>query len=1035
MAASKHKVFQHFTDTDLNFYIRDGVGNVKYIYFYLKVDQITSDNDVKYIVNLIIKQFPNNFTADSEKGKIAYTVNFGGVYSETLFKEATKFINDYLVTIGYKDTKIQRNKTQKTTTAIQPSNSSVAGSLVGLRFKTKSADTIYEITKEDAKNVDLSWKDRNGVYGNTQMGLKETLNFINDGTYIIVNTPTPIVPINASTDSLVGTQFMYKGDKTIFEITNEDTGDITIKWKDEDGKDLDRVLLKLSALQAIKNGEWIILGKSTTKTKVDPTLNNGIRRNTLELNDIFIFTSREEIYKVVEINVSVINTKFSKVACRTIDGKFEYFLIDVIKNFIEEGEVIVLSDINQELKGLQFETSNDIITVTEDVDNGVFVTFLEQNKKTGTLTTTSAKKLFAEELINEKFKFILSSAKNLYKTTATPLTNAIPKRIIESGDYFVFIYSPNINFVQSIKGGIVEYKDKSNKINYSLETDINNGIVAKDVLVLNDINQPLSGLEFENDQVFFKVKGDAPSGDVAVQSKVKASGNIDTQEYTRATFVGIVLFNNHFELIPFSRTATPINSIPVRKIQKRDLFVNINSRDIYFVENIDSGSVFCNNSFSLKVVFDEASINQLIATKDVLVLSNIEQPLRGLEFEQVNVILKVIDDSSDGVVKVQQKIKRNDIISTKTYSRLDLLGRIEFDYEFITSSITTTQQPSATPIVTQNAINPTDDRQLELAKLKSNLSDLMIIKSFINEWDFEERVNVSTLIDKAQKKINDLNFLIIESFSSQKQMLDDLFEQSFTPILPRYDDMVRKGVEDNFAPNGQPSDLSENINQLTKTPAFKEWFGDWENAYFYRNIEGTKPQTSGVLSDNFEPLLVWHGTGAQFSYFKFDNFPAVYFAANRAYSEFFAVNQSKDRYGYVLPFFINIRNPLDLSHFDNRFVEPQEFFDWMYLLTGLTKDELDINPMILSPTMDAIPIWMYIRNNPKMLKKLADSTVFDGIVFYEFCPNIKDVNDPAYSTKAYIIFNPEDAKLADPNRGNLMLASLKSFLLKRGGKI
>ena len=107
----------------------------------------------------------------------------------------------------------------------------------------------------------------------------------------------------------------------------------------------------------------------------------------------------------------------------------------------------------------------------------------------------------------------------------------------------------------------------------------------------------------------------------------------------------------------------------------------------------------------------------------------------------------------------------------------------------------------------------------------------------------------------------------------------------------------------------------------------------------------------------------------------------------------------------------------------------------MYLLTGLTKDELDINPMILSPTMDAIPIWMYIRNNPKMLKKLADSTVFDGIVFYEFCPNIKDVNDPAYSTKAYIIFNPEDAKLADPNRGNLMLASLKSFLLKRGGKI
>ena len=1030
MAASKHKVFQHFTDTDLNFYIRDGVGNVKYIYFYLKVDQITTDNDVRYIVNLIIKQFPNNFTADAEKGKIAYTINFGGVYSETLFKEATIFINDYLLTIGYKDTKIQRNKTQKTTTASQPSNSSVAASLVGLRFKTKSADTVYEITKEDSKNVDLSWKDKNGVYGNTQISLKDTLKFINDGTYIIVDTPTPIAPIDSSSNSLVGTQFNYIGDKTIFEITKEDRGDITIEWKDEDGKDLDRVLLKLSALQAIKNGEWIILGKSTTTTSVDPTLNaassNSIRKNTLEVNDIFIFTDTEVIYKVNEIDT--INLVYK---CQTTNGNYTTFPTGNIKNGIEEGEIIVLSDINQELKGLQFETSNDIITVTSDVDNGVFVTFLEQNKKTGTLTTTLAKKLFAEELFNEKFKFILSSAKNLYKTTPTPLTNAIPQRTIQSGDFFVFINKPTIYFVQSIDSNndIVVCIDSSKNISNFLETSINAKIVNKDVLVLNDINQPLSGLEFDNAQAFLKVKADAPTGDVAVQSKVRASGNIDTQEYSRATFVGIVLFNKHFELIPFSRSATPTNVVPKRKIDKWDFFINIASRNIWYVEKIEIGSLYCNDSNDLKIVFEENLINEMIETKDVLVLSDVEQPLSGLEFENTNVILKVIFDNSDGAVEVEQTNKNNGNVNTKIYIRNEFLERLNVGYEFIPYSRTITQQQAATPIV------QTDDRQLELAKLKTNLSDLMIIKAFINEWDFEERVNVSTLIDKAQKKINDLNFLIIESFSSQKQMLDDLFEQSFTPILPRYDDLVRKGVEDNFAPNGQPSDLSENVFQLTKTGAFKEWFGDWENAYFYRNIEGVKPQTSGVLSDNFEPLLVWHGTGAQFSYFKFDNFPAVYFAANRAYSEFFAVNQSKDRYGYVLPFFINIRNPLDLSHFDNRFVEPQEFFDWMYLLTGLTKDELDINPMILSPTMDAIPIWMYIRNNPKMLKKLADSTVFDGIVFYEFCPNIKDVNDPAYSTKAYIIFNPEDAKLADPNRGNLMLASLKSFLLKRGGKI
>jgi hypothetical protein len=40
-----------------------------------------------------------------------------------------------------------------------------------------------------------------------------------------------------------------------------------------------------------------------------------------------------------------------------------------------------------------------------------------------------------------------------------------------------------------------------------------------------------------------------------------------------------------------------------------------------------------------------------------------------------------------------------------------------------------------------------------------------------------------------------------------------------------------------------------------------------------------------------------------------------------------------------------------------------------------------------------------------------------------------------YSTKAFIIFDPHQAKLADPGRGNILLNSLQSFLLEKGGKI
>jgi hypothetical protein len=84
--------------------------------------------------------------------------------------------------------------------------------------------------------------------------------------------------------------------------------------------------------------------------------------------------------------------------------------------------------------------------------------------------------------------------------------------------------------------------------------------------------------------------------------------------------------------------------------------------------------------------------------------------------------------------------------------------------------------------------------------------------------------------------------------------------------------------------------------------------------------------------------------------------------------------------------------------------------------------------------MQPVPVWVYLRNNAKMIKKLADSRVFDGIEFYEFNPNL-DPKDPAYSTKAFIIFDPHQAKLADPGRGNILLNSLQSFLLEKGGKI
>jgi len=133
---------------------------------------------------------------------------------------------------------------------------------------------------------------------------------------------------------------------------------------------------------------------------------------------------------------------------------------------------------------------------------------------------------------------------------------------------------------------------------------------------------------------------------------------------------------------------------------------------------------------------------------------------------------------------------------------------------------------------------------------------------------------------------------------------------------------------------------------------------------------------------------------------------------------------------------LDIKNPLDLTSFGNNFVSTKDFFDWMYLMTGISAEELEVNPMFLDPSYPSSPIWHFIRNNPTTLQKIAKGRVYDGIKFYEFNPNEENNPDKkAYETLAYIIFDPHQAKLADPSRGEILLASLKSFMLKRGGKI
>ena len=64
-----------------------------------------------------------------------------------------------------------------------------------------------------------------------------------------------------------------------------------------------------------------------------------------------------------------------------------------------------------------------------------------------------------------------------------------------------------------------------------------------------------------------------------------------------------------------------------------------------------------------------------------------------------------------------------------------------------------------------------------------------------------------------------------------------------------------QAAEPRKAPNGKPSNLNEQQWLQVRTPAFKQWFGDWEN---------DPVNASKILDDNGEPLVLYHGAKSDF---------------------------------------------------------------------------------------------------------------------------------------------------------------------------
>jgi hypothetical protein len=193
-----------------------------------------------------------------------------------------------------------------------------------------------------------------------------------------------------------------------------------------------------------------------------------------------------------------------------------------------------------------------------------------------------------------------------------------------------------------------------------------------------------------------------------------------------------------------------------------------------------------------------------------------------------------------------------------------------------------------------------------------------------------------------------------------------------------------------LAPNGKPSNLTPEQYKLVRTPEFKAWFGDWQN---------DPENASKVVDENGEPLVVYHGTNAEFNEFK----PSVKALAShtiRTQPIFLSPNlQFANAYGKnIKSTFLNIRK----LFYGRKLNQEQE--DYFY--------ELILNDEIKKGTNEDSAIEHAYQTTREL--KLGSWGVLESDFMWNFYKQY-DYNgfivDEGYEN--YAVFNSNQIKLAD----------------------
>lgn len=295
-----------------------------------------------------------------------------------------------------------------------------------------------------------------------------------------------------------------------------------------------------------------------------------------------------------------------------------------------------------------------------------------------------------------------------------------------------------------------------------------------------------------------------------------------------------------------------------------------------------------------------------------------------------------------------------------------------------------------------------------------------ILPRFMNKYGKKWGVKVGTV--ELQHVYDELGHpLVMHSVDVTPEMRESVMEGQV---------MFRK-----TAPNGKPSNLTDEQWETVRTPEFKAWFGDWEK---------DPENSSKVVDENGEPLVVYHGTSL-FGFTKFkkpgeNGSGLIWLTDDRRYAESYQTGWY-DKDG-VYRLFANVKNPLNIGYIED--VIGSEDWDKLAALFNLTPEELFDRLTVDSRKRKAVGtnyeigvkslhrIFEY-TNNPEFVELLKERG-YDGAIAYEDGINriptigvvsntqIKSAEPVTYDNNGEVIplserFNPDNEDIRFSLRG------------------